>query len=226
MDRYFYVVTESSWTDPGVIVGVITAVLFLSVLVAQVLATRATSRSADAATKSAQASIDSANAAQQANTMAAAEMDIRLRATIGIGMPVLRPESIWPYRQIGYEIPVRNFGETPADNMDMLPKIGLNLALLWEEVGKQELRRRNGLFPNQIFDLSAEISLREYNDLKATESLYFATRVFYCDYHENYWVVESSYEMRIPHWYPVKIGVPIRISDLPSDHPASMQFYA
>ena len=68
--REAVVVATSSWSDPSVIVGVVTAALFICVLIAQIAATRATWRAANAA----KASVD----------LAKTESDLRLAPFISV----------------------------------------------------------------------------------------------------------------------------------------------
>ena len=240
-------VTESASSEEGlddVIINVFRTVEFWDILVAvasslsavglviligfQWQSNRTNRRTAEAAHLASSAATASADEAQAANKRAAEEMDIRLRASIGIGIPIVE-DSGFPsdanLTAVRIRLPIRNYGETPATNMDLFPRAGPNLQLLWDEINGLNLRRRNAIFPGEEFPLICWLTRDEYQTLtESTEVLYVAIRAYYSDYLNRDWTVESSYVMRGVTRQPVKIGVPTLIDDLPDEHPARIAY--
>ncbi|MCH8226082.1 MAG: hypothetical protein IIC97_09460 [Chloroflexi bacterium] len=223
----------SNWERTAVVVSSLSAVGLLALIGLQIWAlslTRAAVKdgrtSAEAALGSVKAAQDSALASENAVRRAEEEMDVRLRAAIGIGTPRVADPGL-PGFPVLIQVPIRNYGDTPANNMDLFPRAGVDLESLWDEINGFEIQRRNAIFPDEEFPLNVWMTWDQHENMtQGTETIYVATRAYYSDYLNRDWVVESSHELLGDNRLPIHIGLPSLVSDLPEGHPARAAYDA
>ena len=127
--KEIFVVTPVSTLEiAAVIIGGITALLFLAVLVY---------------------TIRSVNQAKRANERADVEMDIRPRIGIGLPIPPVMGR-VFETRQC--QMPITNYGETPADEIDIHVAAGYRPTNVMFELRGRELLKRNAIFPHDTFN--------------------------------------------------------------------------
>ena len=98
-ERFFVTVQASPLEIVAIVIGALTALLFFGVLVW---------------------TIKTAIEARRANDLTSTEMDIRLRASIGIQIPIY-PDNFpaGADRVARFTLPVKNHGATPANEIDI-----------------------------------------------------------------------------------------------------------
>jgi len=228
----------SDWEKGGVIVGAITAGLFLAVLFLQFRATQATEKAANASRDSANAAMSSADAAREANKMAAAEMDIRLRPWLFIGYPKIRriesaqgtaislrssiaqaeessiqiPPGMPDDAVAIYELPITNYGQLPAINVDTLVNFDLDQAIAEANLDEIGNAKRSIIPPSHTVPQSSRSSAKSYASFSEGHATgYFAVRVHYDDREGRSWRSESSFQWRGTSISPIFMKPPVQI---------------
>jgi hypothetical protein len=112
-----------------------------------------------------------------------------------------------------FTLPITNYGETPANEIDICVDSGSPPEEMITSLRAKELLKRNAIFPHDTWGQLVDIKWEDRNKILAGDSVYVAGRVTYSDNLGRRWVTEATYEIRgLSSITTVHVGVPELIS--------------
>ena len=208
----------SSWDKALAVSSIVTASLFVLVLLFQVRATEAARKAAKAATHASEAAGASVVEAKRSNDMVLQEQSIRIRPWIAIGFPFLHhvsdesrkikaiqnqetgiikvPKTVGDNWNFSYKIPVTNYGEYPATALSLRTKVEFDLDKVEAGVQSSFDLGYSLLVPKQTEFLTLDLSTHVYKRFdRSGESFYVGVSARYLDRESNEWLVDAVYKL-------------------------------
>ena len=191
-----------NWEKVDVSVAAIAADLLMLVLIVTPL--------------TAKAAIKAANEAEKANQRSQDEMVMRLRPSLGIHPPDTR-SIIKVKGGIGINIPIRNHGSWPANEVDIRIGGHFDAHTAMATANGFPIRKRNAIYGGEEFPQALDINAENSKAIVDGNPYCIAAIVTYSDSFDRRWRVEASYQFsfdsddNVYSVEPLHVGIPEQV---------------